>query len=758
MIANDQLQGRLKASLRSRDSLYPDFKLTKDNCHQEPINRPVEIQQQGHMLVLDYSDGSYGLHAISRELPELLGYTVDDLWPMDIDRWLPSAISCAISENITADYEPLSAKPGIYLNDVEYDVVHHRYAGKTVIELEPLADVQVDAQTLISAANSIGCIDTLDQLYSFVTELIANAYGYDRVMIYQFEEDKHGVVVGESKIDSLEPFLGLHYPESDIPQIARDLFLKMRSRMITNISNPTCPLLFKPALGRSPEYLDLTYSQLRAISPIHVEYLSNMNVAGTMTLSIVVNDQLWGLVACHHGKGHQVTYESRELATVVAGLVAKRIGELQQQTRASVIQRSQENETRFINQIKVSDHYRIELIEQASSLIHLCEADGCALITIDECEHTQGLSLPESSLIEVRDWLVEKGHDEVYSTANFQQDVPVIAEQQHGIGGMLAVCVSAFSKSYLFWFRAPISQSVNWAGDPGKSYTIEYLDNGEVKLNPRQSFAKWLQVIEGCSRSWDSAEMAMADRVRHEIFKKELTHTAAAIARSNSEFLQLTYSAAHDLQQPLRTQANYLELIQEALQVKDFDELQLFASRAEVATTRMKNLVDDLLSYASIGSESKRELVDLQMLMDEVVEDSGVLIKESGALVEYEKLPEIRGDKRKLHQLVANLVSNALKYAKPGVPPEVSVSTHRDGSYTVLSIRDNGIGISEEHQVRIFHMFQRLHDSKEYVGTGIGLAICKKVAESLDASIEVNSKLGEGATFMVRFHNSLFPI
>ncbi|MFK7853128.1 MAG: ATP-binding protein [Granulosicoccus sp.] len=735
--------------------LYPDFILSRDNCHEEPIHRPVAIQGHGHMLVLT-DRPELRVHSISDCFAAALGRDTDALFGEPVMDWLPEIfhplLSSAKNRQVSCQYStPWDAPDG-----KTYDIVFHHSDDCIVFECELVSEAEIDVRTLPAIGKQFRSESNISALYQTASSLIATVFGFDRVMVYQFDKDNHGSVVGEHKREDLESFLGLHYPETDIPKIARDMFLLVRSRSIGDIYQDNNQLIFNPQLGLQIAHLDLTNSQLRAISPCHIEYLGNMGVRATLVLSLVVGGALWGLVACHHYSSKRVRFNSRAMGEVVGDMLAKRISELQTQEAARLASEGRAVEVGFLKKVKLSENYRIEILENASDTLKLCQADGVALVTLDDCPFRIGTAPEKSVLLAIRDWLVNNGHDEVFYTSKFDTVIEHKIDGESPIGGMMSSCLSNISGSYLMWFRKTVSQSVFWAGDPENSYSLkESSETGEVHLSPRDSFAKWQVVVEGQSLRWEDSAVQMAIRVREGIVRKELLYTAEKIKRSNEDFMQLTYAAVHDLQEPLRTQTNYLELMEESLGQLTKEEQIKYVLATKHATNRMRELIRDLLSYASVSSENQRQVVSVQTIVEEVLDELTTTIKQSGASIELGKLPNIRGDSIKLMQFFQNLLTNAMKYVAPDTAPMVRVYMEDEGTFCNLCVQDNGIGIDSQHFEIIFKLFQRLHRKSEYAGTGIGLATCKKIAESMDAEITVESELGCGSTFRLKIHNSI---
>ena len=227
----------------------------------------------------------------------------------------------------------------------------------------------------------------------------------------------------------------------------------------------------------------------------------------------------------------------------------------------------------------------------------------------------------------------------------------------------------------------------------------------------------------------------------------DLNKALAELERSNRELEEFAYIASHDLQEPLRMVSSFLQLLQDKYKGKLDEEADQYIHFAVNGAERMQGLIVDLLTYSSLFRRSEHAPVDLNQVLNEVVSGLAAVIQESDATITNDDLPTVAGIKSQLLQLFQNLVSNAIKFRKPGTNPLVHISAKKWYREWIFSVRDNGIGIEPEYYDRIFQIFQRLHTRTEYPGTGIGLALCKKVVEGHNGRIWVESKPGEGTTF-----------
>jgi PAS domain S-box-containing protein len=240
--------------------------------------------------------------------------------------------------------------------------------------------------------------------------------------------------------------------------------------------------------------------------------------------------------------------------------------------------------------------------------------------------------------------------------------------------------------------------------------------------------------------------------------EERLRASAAELERSNRELEQFAYVASHDLQEPLRMVASYTQLLARRYQGKLDADADEFIGFAVDGARRMQELINDLLTYSRVGSRAlELGKVDANHTVDRVVGDLGGAIRDSGASVTRDELPTVQADATQLEQLFQNLIANGIKFRRPEVPPKVHVSASRSSAGWSFAVRDNGIGIEPQYLERIFVLFQRLHSRAEYPGTGIGLAICKKIVERHGGTMTVQSQPGDGTTFEFTLPDRILP-
>jgi light-regulated signal transduction histidine kinase (bacteriophytochrome) len=585
--------------------------------------------------------------------------------------------------------------------------------------------------------------------------------------------------------------LGLHYPASDIPKQARALYLKNWLRFKVDNDAVAVPLVptLNPTTGAP---LDMSYCVLRSMSPVHAEYLRNMGVQATMSLSIIRDNQLWGLVACHHSTPRYVSHAARMAAEFLAHLLSLQMGAKEDEETHAYVNRLNAIHARFVECMAAADHYRHGLLQGDPTLLDWIASGGVAFCHDDTVELC-GQTPDEATVRAIVAWLAERIEEPIYATHTLPQLCPAAADWVAVASGLLALRLSRFNNEYILWFRPEYKHAVNWAGDPTKP--VEAGPDGE-RLTPRKSFALWQEAVAGKAAPWQKWEIEAAALLRRSILEiilrraEELARLNTELERSNLELDSFAYIASHDLKEPLRGIHNYsyflLEDYADKLDADGVDKLQTLIR----LTQRMEMLIDSLLYYSRLGRQQLAlRPADLNQVLAETLELLAPRLRQSGVTVRIpHPLPTLPADAIRVGELFNNLITNAIKYndkaekwveigwrqetgdtgqetgdrrretgdretgngmiaaAYPAFPAADLVS--RVSSSPVFYVRDNGIGIAPRHHEEIFRIFRRLHGREEYGGgVGVGLTIVKKIVERHGGRLWVESTLGEGTTF-----------
>ena len=474
------------------------------NCEREQIHLAGSVQPHGALLLVRESDneiiqvsenaaGFLGLDSnpIGQSLEQIPGDLAERLRPHFADplHEIIRGIRCNVGRGRRA-----------------FDCLIHRpLGGGLIIELERAGPAVELSHHLERALQAIMAASTLHALCDDAARIFKNLTGYDRVMIYRFDDEGHGEVLSEAKEPALEPFLGTRYPASDIPQIARRLYERNRVRVLRDVEY-TPAALTPPLSPITGDHLDMSLCFLRSISPIHVQYLKNMGVCGTLVVSLLVNGRLWGLVSCHHYVPRFMHFEERAVCELLAEAVSTRIAALESFVQAQAEFSVRRLEQQMIRVISKEGDWRNALFDRSTTLLEPLGATGAALLFEGEVR-TAGEVPSTSALREIGQWLDRQPRSGLIATAAFGKDAPRFVAQTPIASGLLAVPVSAMPGEYLIWLRPERVRTVTWGGNPFEPHLVS---DDPATLSPRRSFAQWHQLVEGTSEPWGPADLATA--------------------------------------------------------------------------------------------------------------------------------------------------------------------------------------------------------------------------------------------------------
>jgi chemotaxis family two-component system sensor kinase Cph1 len=389
------------------------------------------------------------------------------------------------------------------------------------------------------------------------------------------------------------------------------------------------------------------------------------------------------------------------------------------------------------------------LVKHQPNLLDLTGAGGAA-VCFGGNYTVVGETPEEEDLNFLVQWLKNNVDEEVFYTDSLPRIYPDAERFKNVASGLLAIPIS--KRNYVLWFRPEVIQTVNWGGDPNKAFEVSQSD-GNLRLCPRKSFELWKETVRLTSLPWKPVEIKAALELRKAIINivlrqaDELAQLAQDLERSNAELKKFAYVASHDLQEPLNQVANYVQLLEMRYQDQLDEDANEFISFAVEGVSLMQTLIDDVLAYSKVDVQGVEfELTEVETALNRALANLRKRISETGGVISHDPLPTVMADSTQLMQLFQNLIGNAIKF-RSEQPLEIHVGAQRLEDAWLFSVRDNGIGLDPQFSDRIFVIFQRLHTRDEYPGTGMGLAICKKIVECHRGRIWVESQLGQGATF-----------
>ena len=483
------------------------------DCDREPIHIPGAVQPHGILLVVE---------AISEVILQTAGDTQSLLGhaPPLLGRRVGEALGLSLASLVQAAGAELRAEP-VYLGSIrprsgheELDVVAHQRDGVVILELERAPATRLSAAHLLGELQAIGAaLEAAPDLTSTcqaAAREVRRLTGFDRVMVYQFLEDGSGCVLAEDRVAELPPFLNHHYPTSDIPKQARELYLRNLLRVIPDVGYAAAPLK-PPDCSATGRPLDMSECTLRSVSPVHVQYLKNMAVGASMSISIVRSGTLWGLVACHHRTPMPVPYELRQACKRVGQILSQHIAAREEAEAHAQAQRlATAREELLVAVARAKRTTEGGLAERAAKLRALVPSDGVAVFH-DGRVSGAGHRPSDDEVRDLAAWLLRGGTPDPYATDRLSERYAPAAAYRARASGLLATVIAHQDPLVLLWFRAELAQVIEWAGNPH-----EPAEPGSAPgmLTPRASFELWRETVHGRSRPWTAAELDAARRFR----------------------------------------------------------------------------------------------------------------------------------------------------------------------------------------------------------------------------------------------------
>ena len=506
---------------------YDRASVNLTNCDREPIHIPGSIQPHGALIVLE--PRNYEILYVSANLQESLDVQTDGL----VGQRLEAAVGDRLSHDVrnalarAASGQRTSAilRADVGRERPAVDILVHEHIGRLFLEIEksaPLEDTEIAlhlTQTLVRRIDREADIDSLSKA---VARLIRATLGYDRVMIYRFLHNGAGRVIAEAKNSSLTSFLGHHFPAGDIPLQARKLYVDNWVRVIGDSSFVPVPLI--PDLRAGEQPIDMSHAHLRSVSPIHCEYLRNMGIAASMSISIVVDGELWGLVACHHNTKRTLSIPLRVSAELFGQYLSLHVSAIEHRQAKLAAAATRKKLDAIISTIDHTEPVEATLKRKLREFSSLIACDGAAVWSAGEWA-SSGV-VPErkdvESLMEV---VAANAERRIWETQSIKALMPGSHSFGGRVAGILAIPISPVADDYLCFFRSEEAFEMTWAGEPVKR---ESMTAAGMRLSPRGSFETWRDDVRNHSLPWTDADLVVAEAVRNYVRDVLISHNDAA--------------------------------------------------------------------------------------------------------------------------------------------------------------------------------------------------------------------------------------
>lgn len=677
------------------------------SCDLEPIHIPGSIQPYGVMLIADMSG-------------EIVGYAGNATSP--IGQQLSVLIGMDVGA-ITVKLPVVGVKPlgKLSFDGQVWDGLAYRSGDHLVLELLSAGDDDNLDTAFLSNLEALGTAleqtVSLSDLSQQASRIFQDLTGYSRVMIYQFLDDNAGVVLGESISDASSSFLNHHFPATDIPRQARALYVRNKVRVIADVNYTPAPVI---SASSALQTIDMSDSTLRSVSPVHIQYLKNMGVAASASMSIVNDGILWGLVACHHNEPRALSLTVRLACQAVATSLARQIKAREDSAlyRERIRLRAQEDVV--LSKLGADDDLVQFFKRSGLDLASLLEADGFAAVQLDKV-FSSGTCPDENGIRAIAEFVRRPAAIKPFVTSALREVFAEGAQYSSAASGVLAVTMSTEVPSILMWFRSEKLQTVEWAGNPHKNVPH---DPAQI-LSPRVSFEAWSESVRGTSRAWTIAETESGQRIVRLMLE----------ARNNRRMRQLNKELSATLKQNenLMQQKDYLlkevnHRVQNSLSlVSAFLRMQARSAPAEVRShleQAEQRLIAVGLVHRRLYQDDSVEIIDLSRYLTELLNElETTLDGQWKKLMVVDFAPILINTDRavSLGLIVNELITNAVKYAYHGSPGQLQIVLEQHRNTFRLIVADRGRGLDGNTE-----------------GTGFGSRMLTALLQRLGGTIAYN--------------------
>ena len=722
------------------------------DCHEEEIHIPGHIQSYGYLIGLDAETKTIKFY--SQNIATLFQIE-GDIFGAEIES-LPQSFSQIAESELYQNLEKFTQKENDYfvdkiiVNGIPHHFLIYKFSGNIFLEFERFIDNNSQKVYLSNKYANPSSLLSSEEIWKNLARLIYDVVGYDRIMVYRFLEDGTGKVIAEHINPGLESYMNLHYPESDIPRQARALYLKKRERIFSDVYSEMVPIFSK-----TDEKIDLTYSSVRAMSPIHGQYLKNTGVASSFSTSIIIDNQLWGLVTCQNVEAKHIDLTNRIRAEVFTALAANSYMSFKSQQKIDDINEFN-NKTRFLReQFLKHNTLKDSLFENIEVLKNMVESDGLAIIMGNGLK-TFGTVPAENAIRKIGEWMQSQPEKMFYSNS-FLKDFKEQFDVDQNAAGVFIANLDSLKTQMLIWFRKEYTEHINWAGyEEKKPETVNHYGTEKIMISPRKSFEIFSEDINGKSKHWQDKNIIAVEKLIPVILETSINQSSKIVElndqlkKLNEELDSFSHTISHDLGTPLTVMKLNAQLL-ERTQKENPDvqkKVKKIIEEINGMEVMMRNVLD--LSRAKT-SEIHLENMETLSLIDKIMYDAKFTLQAESTEVIKGDCPNVLADKTMLKQVLQNVIGNAIKYSSKSESPKVEIHGEVSGESVIYKIKDNGIGIADKNNEKMFKIFSRMENAKSFQGNGVGLSIVYRLMKRLGGNISFESKVNEGTTFILTF-------
>lgn len=487
-------------------------------CGSLPLHQINLIQSYGYLLVLDSKDLS--ILQVSENISDVFHEPVESLIGKPIKTYidtdeinnLNNRFRHGITEKIPFSF---TVRTGGEANN--YVSLIHAKENYLIIEVEKAGqensflDVFQELKYIMAEINQTQSVKEASEV---IVRQLKKLSGFDKVLMYQFDEDWNGTVIAEEKDEGMDSYMGLKFPASDIPRQARNLYLKNPYRLIPD--RDYVPVRLYPVVNpASQTFIDLSDCNLRAVAGVHLEYMKNMGISASMSIRVIRNERLWGIISCHHRSPMYLNYEICSVFELLSSVISNRISSIENKEAFDFTSGLQERKTRLVEHVYAEKDVISGLFDHETKVSDLLNAGGAAAVYNGKIK-TVGQVPGEDEVKNLIYWLQSKGDDQIYHTSSLPLEYDPAASFDKEGSGIVSIPIDSEKGNYIVLFRPEVVSTVNWGGNPDEA--IRFEPNGK-KYHPRNSFNRWQEIVKQTSESWKPEELEIAESMRSFIFE-----------------------------------------------------------------------------------------------------------------------------------------------------------------------------------------------------------------------------------------------
>ncbi|MFV0156343.1 ATP-binding protein [Empedobacter falsenii] len=716
------------------------------NCEDEEIQFLNEIQPFGYLI---------GIHKNSHQI-EFFSQNIDELFEISTEKILSQDINQLHDFELDFD-EVLNLEQGDFyrtntkVNSKIYHLTVYHFEELIYLELEELIILE-NRLAYYNFSEQILYSKSISSTWNLLISSIKSLIHYERVMLYKFLEDGSGVVIAEEIDKGLDSYMGLRYPEFDIPKQARQLYLEKKSRLVADVNSKRIILICNVNYHK----INLKYSSVRALSPIHLQYLRNANCEASFSISIVINEKLWGIVACQNSKPKFIPNQVRlqtELLTRQARLTYVNFKATE---RLKFQNYFNETAIKLKENLLTEENLQQSINNNLKEVLNLTKADGIALVNFDDV-FVEGETPDKEEILRIKEWAFKRKSAGLFTSNTFNLDYGQELKLSTNSAGVMFCFLNQTYEHFIIWFKKEQIQTLNWAGEPSKIKNVDVINGNEIhSFSPRTSFKIWQENIKSKSFIWLDKEKYVAKEVIKLIIETlhlqsfKIQSLYEQLKEINDELDSFTYTVSHDLRTPLSVMKLNCQMLQRSLKDDEIKNDRLRSVIVEI--DRMTQMMQDLLALSKAKkSEIVLSTIETKPIIEKIIHDVLLYYKINNTEVVVKEIHNVLGDKTMFYEVFLNIIGNAIKYSSQAKHPKVEISSEINNKEVIFKIKDNGIGIKEEDYHKMFKLFSRMSNTGNISGNGVGLSIAHRMMDRMNGDISFESKIGEGTTFVLTF-------